>query len=63
MLGGYKLVSGLRAQVFDVVDKEGVGEGMLGEEDELGAAGGEAFGYFSTNTRCTSLNTFLAFCG
>ena len=29
------------AQVFDVVYEEGIGEGMLGEEDDLGAAAGE----------------------
>lgn len=49
LLGGYELVAGLGAQVFDVVDEKGVGEGVLREEDELSAAGGKAFGYFGAD--------------
>lgn len=46
MFGGDELVACLRAQVFDVINEEGVGEGMLSEENYLGASSGEAFCYF-----------------
>jgi hypothetical protein len=50
LLGGNKLIARLRAEVFDVVDEEGVGEGMLRKEYDLSAAGCETFYYFSADT-------------
>lgn len=41
LLGGDELVVGLFSQVLNEFDDEGVGEGVLGEEDDLGAAGCE----------------------
>lgn len=35
MFGGDELVTRLRAQVFDIVDEEGVGEGLLNQKDDL----------------------------
>ena len=35
MLGGNELIACLRAQVFDVINKEGVGEGLLDQKDNL----------------------------
>lgn len=50
LLGGDELVARLCAQVFDVVDEEGVGEGVLREKDDLRTAGGEAFCYFGADS-------------
>lgn len=41
LLGGDELVVGLFSQVLNEFDDEGVGEGVLGEEDDLGTAGCE----------------------
>lgn len=38
LLGGDEVVVGFCADVFDVVDNEGVAKGVLGEEDDLCAA-------------------------
>lgn len=44
MLGVDELVAGGLAQVFNVVDEEDVGGGVVGQEDDLGAALGEFVG-------------------
>jgi hypothetical protein len=49
LLGGNELVARLCAEVLDVVDEEGVGEGVLGEEYYLGASRGKTFCYLSTD--------------
>lgn len=41
LLGGDELIIGIGTNVLDVVDDEGIGESVLCEEDDLGAAGCE----------------------
>ena len=60
LLGGDELVAGALAQVFDVVDEERVGELVLGEQDELGAAGGEAGCDLGADARGAALCIFLS---
>lgn len=55
VLGGDELVVGLGAQVFNVIDKKGVGEWLLDEENNLCATRGKAFDYFSAYASCSSL--------
>lgn len=38
LLGGDELVVRITPYVFDVVDDEGIAEGVLGKEEDLGAA-------------------------
>lgn len=38
MLGGDELVARLFSQVFDVVDEEGVGQGLLDQKNDLSSA-------------------------
>lgn len=48
-LGRDELVIGLLADRVDVVYEEGIGKVMLGEEEDLGAAEGEAAYYCFTD--------------
>ena len=45
LLGGDQVVFRLFAEVVDVLNEERIGEGMLGEEDDLGASRCEAADY------------------
>lgn len=55
MFGVDEFVTGAAAEVFDVVDQKGVGGGMLGEEDDLGAAAGEGVRYGGADAGCAAL--------
>lgn len=50
-----ELVSRRAAQVFDIVDEEEVRGGVLGEEDDLGAALGELVDDGGANAGCAAL--------
>ena len=58
MFGGDELVARLSAQVFDVVDEEGVGERLLDEEDDLCTARCKTSYYFSAYARRASLGYY-----
>lgn len=55
MFGVDELVGGAGAQVVDVVDQEGVGGWVLGQEDDLGAAGREREGDGRADAGCSAL--------
>lgn len=50
LLGIYQLIVGRCAHVFNVIDKEGVGRGVMGEEDDLSSTSREFFDDFGTDT-------------
>lgn len=50
------MVVGVVADVFDVVDDEGVAEGVLGEEDDLCASSCEGSDGGFSYTACSALN-------
>lgn len=41
LLGVYQLVVGKSSDIFDMVDKEGIGLGVVGEKDDLGSSRGQ----------------------
>jgi hypothetical protein len=43
-LGRDELIARSGSEIVDIFNEKGIGEGMLGQQDELGAAGGEIGG-------------------
>lgn len=57
MLGGDEFVVGCLAQVVNVVDEKGIGQLMLGKEDDLGSAEGQISRDLCSYACGTSLGT------
>lgn len=58
LFGGDELVVRLFSEVLNEFDDEGVGEGMLGKEDDLGAAGCKGADCCFTYAGGAALSTF-----
>lgn len=56
MFGGDEVVVGVVADVLDVVDDEGIAEGVLGEEDDLCASSCEGSDGGFSYTACAALD-------
>ena len=59
LLGVDEFIGGVGAEVFDVFDQEGVRGGMVGEEEDLSAAGSKGASDCGADARCTALRRQL----